>query len=138
MKNVTPFPAPRRDRSSDVVPLACPLLLHFDPEPLKQLFQKKDMHIAEETLCRMLEDMALRLDMLQRGLAQSDFAEMRKPARRISFVAKELGLLEVAQSAIHVGTCLDQTDGIAVEAVMARLERSFDVAVSEVWNFRDL
>lgn len=138
MKNVTPFPAQGRDHSPDVVVLNCPLQMQFDPEPLKQLFAIKDLRVAEEAVCRMLEDMALRLDMLQRGLAASDFHDMQKPARRIAFVAQELGLLEVATTATHVGNCIRQADGVAVEAVMARLERGFDIAVSEIWNFRDL
>ncbi|MFT7108130.1 MAG: hypothetical protein ACJAVT_002663, partial [Yoonia sp.] len=27
--------------------------------------------------------------------------------------------------------------GVAIEATMVRLERGFDVAVTEIWNFRD-
>ena len=135
MKNITPFPV---SASPDVVALQCPMALQFDPEPLQRLFAQKDLHIAEEVVCRMLEDIALRLDLLQRGLAAADFGVMDKPARRIGFAARELGLTEVAKSAHHVRACLKQTDGVALRATMARLERGFDVAVGEIWNFRDL
>jgi hypothetical protein len=63
---------------------------------------------------------------------------MHKPARRVGLVAGRLGLVEVATAAGHVRICLKQADGAAIEATMARLERGFDLAVSEVWNFRDL
>lgn len=86
----------------------------------------------------MLEDIALRLDMLQRGLAAYDFDKMQKPARRISIVADQVGLTEVSITADHVGTCLAQNDCVALEATMARLERGFDLAVTEIWNFRDV
>ena len=138
MKNITPFPHVARNASSDVVFLNCPLQLHFDPAPLQLLFDQKERHIAEEVVCRMLEDMALRLDMLQRGWAGRNFAQMHKPANRIGLIAKQLGLVEVANSARHVHTCLRQADGVAIEATMARLERGFDIAVSEIWTFREL
>ncbi len=138
MRNVTPFPAKTPGSLQGVVVLNCPLDLLFDPGPLKRLFALKDWHIAEEAVCRMLEDMAFRLDQLQRGLAALDFVHMQQPARRIAFVAKELGLLEVATAANHLRQCLKQADGVALEAVMARLERGFDAAVSEIWTFRDL
>ena len=138
MKNITPFPAVTRQPSPDVITLSCTQSLQFDPEPLQRLFAAKEFHVAEEVVCRMLEDIALRLDMLQRGLASTTFEQMHRPARRIGFVARELGLTEVVAAAEHVRTCLDQADGVAVGATMARLERGFDVAVSEIWNFRDL
>lgn len=138
MKNITQFPQTARNRSQDVVVLNCPLQLVFDPAPLQSLFAQKEQHVAEEVVCRMLEDIALRLDLLQRGLAARDFVQMHKPAKRVTLIAKQLGLVEVAMTADHVRTCLTQMDGVAIEATMARLERGFDVAVSEIWNFRDL
>ena len=138
MKNITQFPQAVRIESRDVVALNCPLQLVFDPVPLQHLFHQKDLHIAEEVVCRMLEDIALRLDMLQRGLAARAFPKMERPAKRVGLIAKQLGLIEVAMTADHVRTCLAQVDGVAIEATMARLERGFYVAVSEIWNFRDL
>ncbi len=138
MKNITPFPRRARTHSPDVVVLDCTLQLHFDPEPLRRLFAHKELHVAEEAVCRLLEDIALRLDALQRGLAVSAFGEMQQPAKRIAMMARELGLIEVANAADHVGTCLAQADGVAIESVIARLERGFDLAVSEIWSLRDL
>ena len=138
MMNITQFPRYARANSPDVVLLHCPLHLQFDPAPLQRLFAYKELHIAEEVVCRMLEDIAQRLDMLQRGLAAHDFALMVKPVKRIGLIARQLGLIEVAVAAEHVRTCLDHTDGVAIEATMARLERGFDLAVTEIWNFRDL
>ena len=96
------------------------------------------MHAAEEIVCRMLEDIAMRLDMLQRGLAAHEFSKMERPAMRIGVVADHIGLTEVSIAAGHVCACLAQEDAIALDATMARLERGFDMAVTEVWNFRDL
>jgi HPt (histidine-containing phosphotransfer) domain-containing protein len=138
MKNVTQFPAPLAKASDAIVTLCCPHQITFDKQPLHALFAGREHHVAEEIVCRMLEDIAMRLDQLQRGLAARDFVPMRQSARRIALVAKQIGLTEVAVTADHVKTCLLQKDGVALEATMARLERGFDVAVNEVWQWRDL
>jgi len=86
----------------------------------------------------MLEDIAMRLDMLQHALAAHEFSKMDRPAMRVGVVADQIGLTEVSIAASHVSDCLAQNDGIALDATMARLERGFDMAVTEVWNFREL
>lgn len=118
--------------------LNCRQRLHFDPAPLIRLFAEKELHQAEEIVCRMLEDIAMQLDLLQRGLAQRDFVKAQQPVRRIALAADRIGLIEVGVSAGHVRACLKHGDGIALEATVARLERGFDVAVTEIWSFRDL
>ena len=138
MENVTHFPDLSDTPTRDVVVLSCPNLLHFDPAPLTRLFAGKPQTEAEEIVCRMLEDIALRLDVMQRGVAARNFEEVKRPARRVEMVAERMGLMEVAVAAGHVRNCLDQGDGVAIEATMARLERGFDVAVNEIWSFRDL
>lgn len=138
MDNTTPFLAPVPDAASDVIVLRCADHLHFDPTALNALFAKKGFHAAEEVVCRILEDIAMRLDLLQQGRDESRFDMMFKPARRIRSVAGQIGLIEVAAAAGHVVTCLKQMDGVALEATMARLERGFDVAVSEIWTYREV
>lgn len=138
MKNVTQFPASTAKPSGDVIALCCLHSPQFDAQPLRDLFAQKEPHVAEEIICRMLEDIAMSLDQLQRGLAARAFDQMRKSARRAAVVATQLGLTEVALAATHVKTCLAQHDGIALEATLARLERGFDVAVNTVWEARDL
>ncbi|MEO1638050.1 MAG: hypothetical protein AAFU41_02225 [Pseudomonadota bacterium] len=138
MKNVTPFPDPALAASSDVVVLSCPHQMHFDHTPLLRLFSEKSEPEAEEIVCRMLEDIAFQLDLMQKAIAAHTFADVRRPAKRIELVADQIGLMEVAIAASHVGTSVKQGDGVAMEATMARLERGFDLAVSEIWSFRQL
>lgn len=138
MENITHLRPSAANPEQDVVILRCSDQMHFDPAPLNRLFAVKDVAEAEEVICRVLEDIALRLDLMQTDMAKSAFAKLKKPAGRIAAVADQIGLKEVAMAANHVSTCLEQRDGVALEATMARLERGFDVAVAEVWNFRDL
>ena len=138
MTNVTPLPPPVSVVSIDVVAPSGVVQPDFDTVPIIRLFSQHEQQVAESIVCRMLEDIAMRLDLLQCGLAEHSFSMMQRPAQRIGATAKQFGLSEVALAANHVRTCLLQNDGIALEATMARLERGFDVAVSEVWNFRNL
>ena len=110
----------------------------FDPRPIKRLCERMPLHEAEDQICRLLEDIALRLEQLQRGLAARDLKVMAPAARRVALTGRQMGLLEVADSAQHVGRCLATNDGVALQAVMARLERAFDVAVNEAWNLREM
>ena len=138
MDNITPFKASLPAPEPDVVVLRCIDPLQFDPTALNELFAEKTVDDAEEVVCRVLEDIAMRLDALQQGRDGSQFDQMFKPARRIGLIAEQIGLIEVAAAAGHVVNCLQQADGIALEATLARLERGFDVAVSEIWNYRAL
>lgn len=138
MTYFTPIVPPIVRSHTDVITLRCPELLHFDPGPLHRLVQDKDHVEVEELICRILEDIAQQLHELQLTLEACDFAAMPKPARRVLLVAEQVGLTEVAIAAQHVLTCVDQEDGVALQATLARLERGFDVAVAEVWNFREI
>lgn len=131
-------PADRRAQSGGVYLLDCKAPVAFDPLPVKCIYARLSAQEAEDLICRFLEDIALRLDLIQRGLAASDPVKMLRPARRVQLAAGQIGLREVAESAGHLRTCLAQHDGIALQAVMARLERAFDIAVNEVWNLREM
>ena len=136
MDNRTPYVAPVLDPQLDVVVLRCPDQIRFDPAPLQRLIASKSKAEAEGIVCHVMEDLATRLDVLQKGLAAQNLAMMLKPCSKIRLIADQIGLTEVVIAANHVQTCLCQADTIALEATMARLERAFDVAVNEVWNFR--
>jgi hypothetical protein len=92
---------------------------------------------AEEMICRVLEDIAHRLDALQVAKDHHAFDQVAKPARRITQVAAQIGLTDVSRTADHVATAARQADGVAFSATLARLERGFDIAVTEIWTFRD-
>ena len=140
MTNVTDL----RPHSHNAPDRPCVPLLHgspataFDPEPAKRLYRRMPLHEAEDTLCDFLEDIARRLEQLQRAMAARQLSDMARPARRVALAARQIGLLEVADSAQHLRTCLTLNDGVALHAVLARLERAFDVAVNEVWNLREM
>lgn len=138
MNNVTLFPTRHSAPTSDTVMPYKGSYDFFDPSPMVRLFCERDTSEAEQIVCRMLEDIALRLDMLQDARNSYAFEKMDRPAARIAVVADQIGLREVSIAAGHLRKIVAQQDDIALDAILARLERGFDIAVSEVWNFRDL
>lgn len=123
--------------ASAVTFLRCQSPMVLDPEPIQQILALKGEADGEAMVCRVLEDIAMRLDVLQAARIAHSFDQIAKPSRRIIRVSAQIGLTDVTQSASHVALAAAQKDGVALSATLARLERAFDVAVSEVWRYRD-
>lgn len=117
--------------------LRCKDLVVLDRDPVFEILATRGALTGEAIICRALEDIALRLDTLQDAVRAHGFEAVEKPAKRIQHVGAQLGLTDVIRSAAHVATAARQSDGVALSATMARLERAFDVAIAEVWRFRD-
>jgi hypothetical protein len=109
----------------------------MDPAPLSEIYRDLGDKVAEETICRALEDLAIRLNRLQDIRAIAEFDELTRQANRMAAVAQGIGLTEVSIAARHVAVCAQQKNGVALEATLCRLERGFDLAISQVWDFRD-
>lgn len=126
------------DKSAPIRPqvpvsvLQCRQTANLDPSPVDHIFAVKGQTEAEELICRVLEDIAHRLDALQLAKGDHAFDEIAKPARRITQVAAQIGLTDVSRTAAHVATAAKQADGVALSATLARLERGFDIAVTEI------
>lgn len=110
--------------------------LWLDPEPLSDLLVAYGEDAAEDTVCRTLADIGGRLTDLRTIHQQCRFEDMIKPARRISAISGQIGLTELALAAENVSIAARQKDGIALEATVGRLERCFDLAMTEVWSFQ--
>lgn len=130
------FRSPRSEvpMSRPVSVLDCPCALNLDPAPLAALVDRHGRQVAEEMTSRALEELARRLADLHEPRGRGLFAELCLPALRISSVAEHLGLREMSEAARHVATAASQADGVAVEATLHRLERAFDLAVTQIWS----
>ena len=114
--------------------LNCSPSIQIDPQPLTSLFVDLGADRAEEAIYRALEDIARRLNELHAARCRCEFADMIRPARRLSGVADQIGLTEVAAASGHVATTAEQGDAIALEATLSRLERAYDGALSRIWD----
>lgn len=122
--------------SASVAVLRCQDAFLMDPVPLISLFDEMGEPEAEALICRALEDIAQRLDRLQDSRSSGNFETVASPARRIAVIATQIGLTSIAVAADHVAVAACSQNGVALGATLARLERAFDAAVSEVWQFR--
>lgn len=118
--------------------LRCDSQVSLDPEPLALIYAEQGEDAAEETMCRALEDVARRLNAMQKARKSGAYDVLGPQAGRLAVIAAHIGLGEIATAGQHVARACAQFDGVAVEATLNRLERAFDAAVNQVWHFRDL
>lgn len=138
MDKTIPFHTAGPRPAAEIVILPLRDSAKHNPALLAQALAGHSPHEAEDMLCQILEGIAEWLDLLQQGLTSGDHAGMGKPARRIALVAGQIGLTNVAVAAGHIARIAASGDRHALAAVLGRLERAFDIAVTEVWDFRDL
>lgn len=124
------------DATPVVTVLQCKTSLQLDPEPLIHIYAARGEQAASETVCRALEDMAERLNTLVITRPTADAGDLEKPARTISALAEQIGLVEVSLAAQNVANAARQGNEVAIDATIGRLERCFDLAISQVWDFQ--
>lgn len=137
MEHSTPRPAQNHPPSCAVIALRHHDQMAFDPTLLARALAGKSLFEAEDMLCRILENMAVWLDVLRDGVARDSLDLCAKAARRVGLVASQIGLIGLAQAAGHVARCVRSRDRVALAATLGRLERAFDLAVMQVWHIRD-
>jgi hypothetical protein len=130
--------APPPPVTSPVTVLQCPSVLQLNPVPLADLYAHKGEDAAGETVCRALEDLAERLNRLVLKHGEVPLDELVTPASRIAAVADQIGLVEVAAAGRHVANSASLDNDVALHATIARLERAFEVAVSQIWTHQDM
>lgn len=128
-------PAPARP-TAHIAVLRCREEFNMEAAPLLTLFAALPDHEAEDIVCRALEDIATRLDVLQTSRTAGEIESIATPAKRIAAIADQIGLTEVSTVARHIAAASEMRCGVALGATLARLERAFDAAVSHIWDFR--
>ncbi len=109
-----------------------------DADKLKALYSQLGDVNAEDIVCRAMEDLAARLAQAERQYRQARMEELRKNARLIMAIADQIGMRLLAQVAGDAVRCIDEGDGIALAAVLARLIRSGERSLTEIWELQDL
>ena len=137
MKNATPFPRPEAPRAATVSVLTQPARAIFDPSPVMAIYSDTAEHHAEEIICRALEDLAYRINAVMDLHRASQLDPLHQAATQLADRADRIGMVELAKAARHVAACAALGDPIALEAVMARLERAFDLGLMQVWDARE-
>ncbi|MCL3881799.1 hypothetical protein [Marivita sp. GX14005] len=103
---------------------------YFDEDVLDMLSRDLGPSVAENIVCRALEDMAVRLSQIRAQYAEGEEIALRKSVRGLIPVAEQIGLQGVAAIARDVLVCVDRGEGVALAATLCRLLRSGELAIS--------
>lgn len=93
---------------------------------------------AEDVVCRALEELAQRLTEAERQYATAQFLDLRKTVRSLVGIADQVGMRELARSAVHVVDCIDRGDPVALAATLSRLLRVGEQSLCAVWELQGL
>ncbi len=93
---------------------------------------------AEEIICRALEEVAVRVTLLERAYAAADTGALVKGARSLVAIADQVGLEHLAHVAGDVAACAGRGDGPALAATLGRLLRISDRSLTAIWDAGDL
>ena len=102
----------------------------FDEDTLNALSRDLGPGVAENILCRALEDIAARLAQMRTEYADGDDRALRKSVRSLIPIAQQVGLSGVSAIARDVLVCIDRGEGVAIAATLCRLLRSSEMAIS--------
>ena len=102
----------------------------FDEETLNGLCRDLGPNIAENILCRALEDMAARLIRIREDYGCGDRDALRKTVHALVPIADQIGLPKLAQIGRDVLNCADRTDQVALAATLFRFLRYGEMAIA--------
>ena len=120
-----------------VVVLAVQERARLDDEQLRVLNAHLGTDVAEDVICRALEELAVRLSVIERACKQKDRSKIRKNARALASVARQIGMVGLTSVATDVARCIKDTDDIAMAAIVARLIRVGETSLTAIWDFQD-
>ena len=105
---------------------------------LEALVQDYGTQGAERLMGRTLEEIAVRLNRIERFWRQEDHVRLCHGARELSDVADRVGLVGVAAASATVSGVAMTGDSAALGATVCRLLRVGEAALMSVWEVEDL
>lgn len=111
--------------------------VRLDADRLGLLYQQLGDRGAEDVVCRALEEIAARLCQAERDYCAAHFAQMRKGCRSLIAMADQVGMPLLARVAGDVTGCIDAGDGTALAATFARLIRTTESSLCEIWDMQE-
>jgi len=109
----------------------------MDPAQIETLCQDLGPHAAEDVVCRAMEELAQRLCQVQDLALSGTKMEMHKVLRSLAAIALQIGMTSLARVAQDVMTCIDYGDVVAEAACMARLARTGERSLTQLWDLNE-
>ncbi len=109
-----------------------------DQERLSSLYAQLGETVAEDVVCRAMEELALRMSHCDRLYRGSCWQELRKNSKSLIAISEQVGLHKLAIVAGDVMSAIDQEDEVAVAATLTRLIRIGERSLTAIWDSQDL
>ncbi len=112
--------------------------VQVDQERLGALYMQLGEAIAEDVVCRAMEELALRMAQCERLYRENRLSELRKNARSLIAIADQIGMSSLGRVAGDVTLCVDDNDEVALAATLSRLLRIGERSLTAIWDHQDL
>lgn len=110
----------------------------FDTRQLEDLYQQLGQARADDVICRVLEELASLLSMVERCYREGRRRDMRRHVNTLSQLAAQIGLPVMARVARDVINCIDAGHSVPLAATLARLVRTGEYSLIEIWDLKDM
>ncbi|MGJ8603476.1 MAG: hypothetical protein ACSHXH_05055 [Marivita sp.] len=103
---------------------------YFDEDTLNALSRDLGPSVAENILCRALEDIASRFHRIRDDYSRGNHDALRKSVHALIPIADQIGLPILARVGHDVMNTIDTGDPVALAATLCRLVRCGEMAMS--------
>ncbi|MGR3367523.1 MAG: hypothetical protein ACU0CC_06340 [Sagittula sp.] len=109
----------------------------MDPAQIRTLCTDLGLHQAEDVICRAMEELAQRLCQVQDMAVSGPRQDMHKTLRSLSAIAQQIGMTSLSRVAHDVMTCIEFGDIVAEAATLARLARTGERSLTQLWDINE-
>lgn len=110
--------------------------VRVDARRLSEIVDELGETAAHDVICVALEQLAQALSEARQAAMTGDMAELTARAEMLSRLAWQVGLTTLAGVAVDVAACAERRDGISLAATLARLMRTGNRSLTEIWDER--
>ncbi|MEZ5686169.1 MAG: hypothetical protein R3D78_09880 [Paracoccaceae bacterium] len=112
--------------------------VRLDSDRIIALYAKLGPAGAEQLISATMEDLAVQLSIVERLVRTGSGDELRMAIEGLLPLARQVGLPMLARVARDLIDCVQQENGPATAAVLARLMRIGDRGLTAVWDLADM
>lgn len=108
--------------------------VRIELQRLEQIIQELGEATAAQVIGAALEQLALALTRTLAACEAGDAAGVVTHAEQLARLAWQVGLVTLAGVAVDVGSCAERQDRTALAATSARLGRTGNRSLTEIWE----
>ena len=109
-----------------------------DQDRLGALFSELGEAAAEDTVCRAMEELALRLSHCSRLHKSGHWEDLCKCVKSLRVISERIGMVFLARVADDVIDTVNARDPVAISATLARLLRIGEQSLTAIWDLQDI